>query len=509
MKSESGSDYEDSCAPSDKKSSKSTGAPRKPRAPRPKLMKWSDADWKQAVLAIVHACGEKGVQIPFDAAAKTVNPNCTGGALQQAILKLRVKQMAEGHEVPVLKMAWAKGDGETSASSSKMNASKVGNTLGNAAKVVYRKAPRMPTADAFTKTHIVKLKTNPNKNVTRRKAGVLHKADAFVKQEEPHLPLQTSVEPFDSGPRAFLHHAPPDDTISPPKTPTDGMDWLDSKRSLSDIEDEGDDNDYDEARKRIKVPVSENDLLDIEFDPFCPNTFDRACTAGGRTYNPFEHGTESFHEDFRVRDGILDEQAGEQTDEQMDARGYEQMNAFDYGYIENSSYEQMDPGDYEQIDIRDYVQIDPRDYDQATANSYMGEAYYPHGPPVRTAEHPAAFPAHLGNRINRHTGIPFLDRNEIISEIGPIADIIREAEMGGFPDPRNSYGIGNEANDGNQYDLNSFNIGGNGIYYPGPSANDHFTVFNDSEVTTRDWATAPAGVPRPPRYVPQSPSGGY
>jgi hypothetical protein len=71
--------------------------------------------------------------------------------------------MAEGYEVPVLKMAWAKGDGKTSATSSKMNASKVGNTLGNAAKVVYHKALRMPTADAFTKTLIVKLKTDLNK----------------------------------------------------------------------------------------------------------------------------------------------------------------------------------------------------------------------------------------------------------------------------------------------------------------------------------------------------------
>ncbi|KAJ6281963.1 hypothetical protein J3E71DRAFT_399649 [Bipolaris maydis] len=84
------------------------GAPRKPRQPRPKLLKWTDNDWKNAVLGIVWACGEKGIQIPFEQAAQVVGKNCTASALQQAVLKLRGKQVADGNRIPTLKMAWTR-----------------------------------------------------------------------------------------------------------------------------------------------------------------------------------------------------------------------------------------------------------------------------------------------------------------------------------------------------------------------------------------------------------------
>ncbi|KAJ4987443.1 hypothetical protein SVAN01_07043 [Stagonosporopsis vannaccii] len=84
------------------------GAPRKPRQPRAKLLKWTDDDWKNVLLGIVWACGETGVQIPFEQAAQVVGETCTAGALQQALLKLRVKQIAEGHKIPSLRMAWTR-----------------------------------------------------------------------------------------------------------------------------------------------------------------------------------------------------------------------------------------------------------------------------------------------------------------------------------------------------------------------------------------------------------------
>lgn len=84
------------------------GVPRKPRQPRAKLLKWSDDDWKNVCLGIVWACGETGVPIPFEQAAQVVGEKCTAGALQQALLKLRGKQIAEGYQIPNLKMAWTR-----------------------------------------------------------------------------------------------------------------------------------------------------------------------------------------------------------------------------------------------------------------------------------------------------------------------------------------------------------------------------------------------------------------
>lgn len=98
------------------------GAPRKPRQPRPKLLKWSDNDWKNVALGLVWACGENGIQIPFDQAAQVVGDSCTAGALQQALLKLRCKQIAEGIQIPSLRMAWARKNKNSASSSSTANA---------------------------------------------------------------------------------------------------------------------------------------------------------------------------------------------------------------------------------------------------------------------------------------------------------------------------------------------------------------------------------------------------
>ncbi|KAF2738653.1 hypothetical protein EJ04DRAFT_42053 [Polyplosphaeria fusca] len=87
------------------------GTPRKKRSARAKLCKWTDADWKMAVIGIVYACGQDGVVIPFDKAAKIVSPYCTSSAIQQAILKLRQRMVDEGRECPKVSMNWSRGFG--------------------------------------------------------------------------------------------------------------------------------------------------------------------------------------------------------------------------------------------------------------------------------------------------------------------------------------------------------------------------------------------------------------
>jgi hypothetical protein len=100
------------------------GIPRKPRQPRPKLLKWDDNDWKNVALGLVWACGENGIQIPFDQASQVVSESCTAGALQQALLKLRGKQIAEGFQIPSLRMAWTRKNKNATSSVSNANSSK-------------------------------------------------------------------------------------------------------------------------------------------------------------------------------------------------------------------------------------------------------------------------------------------------------------------------------------------------------------------------------------------------
>ncbi|KAF2750235.1 hypothetical protein M011DRAFT_234464 [Sporormia fimetaria CBS 119925] len=79
---------------------------RKVRAPRATLMKWTDTDWKHAFLAMVQACGEQRIALPFDKVASALGASVTAAALQQAILKLRVKVIEEGRKIGPLRMSW-------------------------------------------------------------------------------------------------------------------------------------------------------------------------------------------------------------------------------------------------------------------------------------------------------------------------------------------------------------------------------------------------------------------
>lgn len=97
------------------------GVPRKPRDPRPKLIKWDDNDWRNVVLGMVWSCGENGYNIQFDQVAQHVNDRCTASALQQALLKLRAKQNAEGYQIPMLRMSWSRNTTYTPVSGSKAN----------------------------------------------------------------------------------------------------------------------------------------------------------------------------------------------------------------------------------------------------------------------------------------------------------------------------------------------------------------------------------------------------
>ncbi|KAH7087643.1 hypothetical protein FB567DRAFT_592315 [Paraphoma chrysanthemicola] len=114
------SDYEER-RPSKAPKLNKDGGPRKPRQPRPKLLKWDDNDWKNVALGLVWACGENGIQIPFQQASQVVSESCSAGALQQALLKLRGKQIAEGYQIPSLRMAWTRKNKNGSSSTSSAN----------------------------------------------------------------------------------------------------------------------------------------------------------------------------------------------------------------------------------------------------------------------------------------------------------------------------------------------------------------------------------------------------
>jgi hypothetical protein len=79
-------------------------------------------------LGIVWACGEAGIQIPFDQASQVVSESCTAGAMQQALLKLRGKQIADGHQIPSLKMAWTRKNKKSPSSTPSANIKSEQNT---------------------------------------------------------------------------------------------------------------------------------------------------------------------------------------------------------------------------------------------------------------------------------------------------------------------------------------------------------------------------------------------
>lgn len=130
------------------------GMPRKPRQPRAKLLKWSDNDWKNVVLGIIWACGECGLQIPFEQASQVVGERCTAGALQQAVLKLRMKQVEEGNKIPALKMAWTRKSRTPGSSVSDANLNDV--QIPSKTKTVLPR--KKPTRFVGNQSHIATLK---------------------------------------------------------------------------------------------------------------------------------------------------------------------------------------------------------------------------------------------------------------------------------------------------------------------------------------------------------------
>jgi hypothetical protein len=155
------------------------GAPRKPRQPRPKLLKWNDNDWKNVVLGIIWACGETGVQIPFDQAAQVVGENCTAGAMQQAILKLRQKQIDAGYQIPSLRMAWTRKNRNSFSSVSGANA-KTAQTSPSSNVVEKAATP------ASRRSRIVKLKLKRSFDVAPTELSIPMKASPRSAEPEAY-----------------------------------------------------------------------------------------------------------------------------------------------------------------------------------------------------------------------------------------------------------------------------------------------------------------------------------
>jgi hypothetical protein len=154
-----GSDYAES-DPDERRKPKAPklnkdGCPRKPREPRPKLLKWDDNDWKNVALALVWACGENDIQIPFDQASQIVSESCTAGALQQALLKLRCKQIADGQQIPPLRMAWTRKNKNTASSVSSVDTKIPQNPNGTPKRMPPR---RKPTRFASNQSLLITLK---------------------------------------------------------------------------------------------------------------------------------------------------------------------------------------------------------------------------------------------------------------------------------------------------------------------------------------------------------------
>lgn len=84
------------------------GQERKLRQPRGQLRRWDETDCARALIGIVWACGENGINIPFAQAANLVDDRCTASALQQAILKMCAKLNKDGAQLPKIKMNWPK-----------------------------------------------------------------------------------------------------------------------------------------------------------------------------------------------------------------------------------------------------------------------------------------------------------------------------------------------------------------------------------------------------------------
>lgn len=81
------------------------GTPRKMRSARGPLCKWNEEDTlKKALIGLVIAANEDGVQLDYAKAAKYIG--VTGPAFQQALLKMHKKLAAEGVDLPKITMEW-------------------------------------------------------------------------------------------------------------------------------------------------------------------------------------------------------------------------------------------------------------------------------------------------------------------------------------------------------------------------------------------------------------------
>ena len=98
---------------------------RRARAPRARLMKWTPEVWTQVLLHVTAACGERGIDIPWETVGQGLGEDITASAVQQALLKLRNSRYNDGLPVPPpLKMNWSRklqGGGPGSFKSSRQS----------------------------------------------------------------------------------------------------------------------------------------------------------------------------------------------------------------------------------------------------------------------------------------------------------------------------------------------------------------------------------------------------
>lgn len=163
-----------------KRKTNKDGRMRKVRQPRASLRRWDETDISRALLGIVWACGENGVQIPFDQAAQLVDQTCTASALQQAILKLQTKLNEGGEQIPRIKMNWPK----------KRDAPPGGVTRDNG------KLPRKkPTLTQATQCNITSLRASPREDIPTNGAsdGRTPDVNTNVRDQLAQLPYRPAM----------------------------------------------------------------------------------------------------------------------------------------------------------------------------------------------------------------------------------------------------------------------------------------------------------------------------
>jgi len=223
---------------------------RKPREPRPSLMKWNDDDWKLVVLNMVSDCGNRGIDIDFDTVANGVKPTCTGAALQQALLKLRVKMLSQGFDVPPpLRMSWARNKHHKSSSEPSVRSTRRrfgSNQLGGvtSASSNLQRMTGAPSpghyVDASAQTYIICLKHGSQLDLFEQ---LIKKEDVDAYQLSDNTshpqqvgPMPQLMSPFAAAPNPAQHPEYPSvyvnsqsnpGSLGPSPTPatTTGFDW--------------------------------------------------------------------------------------------------------------------------------------------------------------------------------------------------------------------------------------------------------------------------------------------